>query len=99
MYKTVYPNKVFDYMAAGKPVILAIEGVIREVLERAGAGIPIPPGDAEALGEAILTLANDRLAGKAMGLRGRKFVEDHFDRAVLAEKMLATMQGLMQAKG
>ena len=99
MYKTVYPNKVFDYMAAGKPVILAIEGVIREVLERAGAGIPIPPGDAEALGEAILTLANDRLAGKAMGLRGRKFVEDHFDRAVLAEKMLATMMGLMQAKG
>ena len=30
MYKTVYPNKVFDYMAAGKPVILAIDGVIRE---------------------------------------------------------------------
>ena len=37
MYKTTYPNKVFDYMAAGKPVILAIDGVIREVVENANA--------------------------------------------------------------
>src|SRR5690606_23751116 len=28
LYATVYPNKVFDYMAAGRPVILAIDGVI-----------------------------------------------------------------------
>ena len=38
MYKTTYPNKVFDYMAAGRAVILAIDGVIREVVEDAGAG-------------------------------------------------------------
>jgi glycosyltransferase involved in cell wall biosynthesis len=31
-YKTTYPNKVFDYMAAGKPVLLAIDGVIRQVV-------------------------------------------------------------------
>ena len=30
MYKTVYPNKVFDYMAAGRPVLLAIDVVVRE---------------------------------------------------------------------
>jgi len=99
MYKTVYPNKVFDYMAAGRPVILAIDGVIREVVEKAGAGIPVPPGDARALGEAIESLADDRLAGKAMGRRGRKYVEEHFDRTTLAEKLLATMQALIQAKG
>ena len=34
LYKTTYPNKVFDYMAAGKPVLLAIDGVIREVVEK-----------------------------------------------------------------
>jgi glycosyltransferase involved in cell wall biosynthesis len=39
LYATVYPNKVFDYMAAGRPVLLAIDGVIREVVESAGAGI------------------------------------------------------------
>jgi len=99
MYKTVYPNKVFDYMAAGRPVILAIDGVIRELVEKAGAGIPVPPGDARALREAIESLADDRPAGKAMGLRGRQYVEEHFDRPILAEKMLATMQALIPTKG
>ncbi|HLA99119.1 MAG TPA: glycosyltransferase family 4 protein [Anaerolineales bacterium] len=99
MYKTVYPNKVFDYMAAGRPVILAIDGVIRELVEKAGAGIPVPPGDARALREAIESLADDRPAGKAMGLRGRQYVEEHFDRPILAEKMLATMRALIPTKG
>ena len=39
MYKSTYPNKVFDYMAAGKPVILAIDGVIRQLVEDANAGL------------------------------------------------------------
>jgi glycosyltransferase involved in cell wall biosynthesis len=37
LYKTTYPNKVFDYMAAGRPVLLAIDGVIRQVVEDARA--------------------------------------------------------------
>ena len=45
LFRTTYPNKVFDYMAAGRPVLLAIDGVIRDVVERARAGIFVPPGD------------------------------------------------------
>jgi len=37
LYSTVYPNKVFDYMAAGRPVLLAIDGVIHQVVEGAQA--------------------------------------------------------------
>ena len=43
MYKTVYPNKVFDYMAAGRPVLLAIDGVIRDVVESAQCGYRCSP--------------------------------------------------------
>jgi len=92
LYATVYPNKVFDYMAAGRPVVLAIDGVIREVIEAAGAGIYTPAGDAEALANAILSLADDRQAGRAMGLRGRQVVEQRFDRAVLAEDLARLME-------
>jgi len=92
LYATVYPNKVFDYMAAGRPVVLAIDGVIREVIEAAGAGIYTPAGDAEALANAILSLADDRQAGRAMGLRGRQAVEQRFDRAVLAEDLARLME-------
>jgi glycosyltransferase involved in cell wall biosynthesis len=50
LYATTYPNKVFDYMAAGRPVVLGIDGVIRQVVEESGP-IAVPPGDAAALAE------------------------------------------------
>lgn len=96
LYATVYPNKVFDYMAAGRPVLLAIDGVIREVVELAQAGISVQPGNAPALAEAILTLANQPAVGRAMGLNGRSYVETHFDRVVLADKLARLLQELLQ---
>jgi len=87
MFATVYPNKIFDYMAAGRPVILAMEGVIRTVVESSAAGIAVPPGDAPALAKAIQVLAADRQMGRAMGVNGRRCVEEYFDRTVLAEKL------------
>jgi glycosyltransferase involved in cell wall biosynthesis len=92
LYKTVYPNKVFDYMAAGRPVILAIDGVIRQVVETAGAGIPVPPGDPESLAQAINRLAADPQEGQADGQRGRVYVEAHFDRASLADELLKVIE-------
>jgi glycosyltransferase involved in cell wall biosynthesis len=87
LYSTVYPNKVFDYMAAGRPVILAIGGVIREVIEKAGAGIPVSPGSPQAIAQAVRRLARNPEEGVAMGIRGRQYVKEHFDRPVLAEKL------------
>lgn len=86
LYATVYPNKVFDYMAAGRPVVLAMEGVIREVIESANAGIAIPPGDPTALAEAIVYLADHPQEGIEMGLKGRKYNRNHFDRPTQARK-------------
>ena len=94
LYGTVYPNKVFDYMAAGRPVILAIDGVIREVVDEASAGIFTSPGKPEALTRAILRLAEEQDAGREMGLRGRRYVEQHFDRKILAEKLAILIEGM-----
>jgi glycosyltransferase involved in cell wall biosynthesis len=96
LYKTVYPNKVFDYMAAGKAVILAIDGVIREVVEEAGAGVFSPPGDPQALAQAMLDLASQPETCKAMGSRGRQAVETRFSRGVLAEKLEGILERLVR---
>lgn len=98
-YKTTYPNKVFDYMAAGRPVLLAIDGVIREVVERAQAGLFVPPGDAAALAEAVEELAGDPERARAMGRRGREYVERHFDRADQARKFQAVLEGELAKRG
>ncbi len=91
-YKTTYPNKVFDYMAAGRPVALAIDGVIREVVEDADCGIFAAPGSAAQLADAIRRLAENPEESRRMGLRGRNYLEGHFSRAVIGEKLLGLLE-------
>ena len=94
VYRTVYPNKVFDYLAAGRPVVLAIEGVIREVVEAAGAGISVPPGDPAALAQALRALAADPERARRMGRRGRAYVEENFHRGRLAGELVWIVEEL-----
>ena len=92
LYKTVYPNKVFDYMAAGRPVICAIDGVIREVIEQAQAGIFTEPGNAEALADAISKMASHPNKGRKMGMAGRIYLEENFSRPQLSKQLLALIR-------
>lgn len=94
LYKTTYPNKVFDYMAAGRPVILAIDGVIRQVLEDANAGLAVPPGDPQALADAVLALARDPEKCRRFGLNGRQVVEEKFSRKQLADEFSALLNSM-----
>lgn len=96
MYKTVYPNKVFDYMAAGRATILAIDGVIRQVVEEAQAGLFVPPGDPGALAQAIRQLADHPETAKNMGRNGRSYLEEHFNREKLAGELASLLQRLVK---
>ena len=87
-FRTTYPNKVFDYMAAGRPTLLAIDGVIRQVIEAADAGIFSPPGGDASLAAAILSLAENPARARAMGAAGRDYVVAHFNRHDQADAFL-----------
>ena len=91
-FKTVYPNKIFDYMSCKRPVLLAIDGVARELIETAGAGVYAEPEDPVALADAILALraAPDRC--QTMGESGHRHVCDHFDREKLASRYLSVLE-------
>ncbi|MFO3796252.1 MAG: glycosyltransferase family 4 protein, partial [Anaerolineales bacterium] len=95
-YKTTYPNKVFDYMAAGKPILLAIDGVIREVVEAAGCGIFVPPGNPQALAQAAQQLATDAPLRETMGQRGRIYLEKHFSRQALGEHFRQLLEEMVE---
>lgn len=94
-FKSTYPNKVFDYMAAGKPVVLAIDGVIRSVVEEAGAGIFVRPGNASELADAVTELWGNPTDVKRMGRAGRKYVEEHFDRSKQVESLVTVLEELL----
>ncbi|MBT3336618.1 MAG: glycosyltransferase family 4 protein [Anaerolineae bacterium] len=95
-YKATYPNKVFDYMAASKPVVLAIDGVVREVVDAAGCGIFAEPGNAKALAGAMMTLAKDPARSREMGQAGRTYVEERFDRAKLADELVGILEEMVK---
>ena len=94
MFRTTYPNKVFDYMAAGRPTILGIDGVIREVIEAANGGVFVPPGNPDRLAEAIIALSQRPAEAQAMGQAARRHVESHFNRHQQAQQFLALLQQL-----
>jgi glycosyltransferase involved in cell wall biosynthesis len=92
MYKTTYPNKVFDYMAAEKPVILAIDGVIREVVETAECGVFCEPGNPEAIAVAASRLQKNPESALQMGKNGRVFLQKHFDRKIIVGDFAAMIK-------
>jgi glycosyltransferase involved in cell wall biosynthesis len=96
MFTTTYPNKVFDYMAAGKPTILAIDGVIRKVVEDSEGGIFVRPGDSAALAEAVLSLYRDRGRARRMGASAQSFVAQHFNREQQANEFVRVLSSMVQ---
>jgi len=96
MYKTTYPNKVFDYMAAGKPIILAIDGVIRGVVESAGCGVFCQPGDPQKFADAVMFLYNNQKKAELMGLNGRNYLQMNFNRKNIADKLAGLMEKMVK---
>jgi len=97
-FRTVYPNKVFDYMACQKPTLLAIDGVARQlVCDEAQAGVFAAPEQPEELARAIRRLADDAVGRAEMGRRGREWVVANAGRESLATKYVTAMKKLVAA--
>lgn len=97
-FKTVIPSKIFEAMALRCPIILGVEGEALELVAAANAGLPIMPGDGEALAGAVLRLADNPALGAAIGEDARRFVENNFERRVLAQRYLDLMIALADQK-
>jgi glycosyltransferase involved in cell wall biosynthesis len=88
----ISPNKLMDYMMAGKPVIQAIEAGNDMVVE-SECGVSVPPEDPAAVAKAVLQLMSVTPADRrAMGMRGRKYVLANHDYRMLAQRFLSIMQ-------
>jgi hypothetical protein len=85
LFSAFIPSKIFEYLAAGKAVVGAVDGEAAQILREAGAAV-VPPGDSAALAREISALAADPARRQAMGRRGRAHVERSFDRIALARE-------------
>lgn len=93
MFRTTYPNKVFDYMAAGRATILVIDGVSRRLIEESGGGVYVQPGDDESLAETVLGLSREPGRVQQMGKSAREHLVRHLDRR---DKLNETLELLLR---
>ena len=89
----VSPNKLYEYMAAGRPVLFAADAANQPV-EEADCGLTVPPEDPAALAEAIRSLAARPPAERArLGANARAYVERRHDYRRLADELVEIMLG------
>jgi colanic acid biosynthesis glycosyl transferase WcaI len=82
------PLKMFEVMACARPILLGVDGEARRLAEQeARAAIYVEPENAGALVAGILYLQKHQDEAKLLGLRGRAYVEDHYDRDRLTAEL------------
>lgn len=92
IFETVIPTKMLEFMSCARPVILAVRGQAKRVLESAGGGICIEPDDPEALCSAILQLRDHSTLCDEMGRAGRSYILRELSRERTAKEYLAVLE-------
>jgi len=83
-----------EAMACETPVVASAVGGIKEVVIPGETGYLVPPADPKALAESINSVLRDKQKARAMGLAGRKRVEEHFAWSSIAKRTLAMYEDL-----
>jgi glycosyltransferase involved in cell wall biosynthesis len=85
-FRQFVPSKLIDFMAVGRPVLLAAAGESAELVETAHAGVVVPPENPQALADAVRWLRTHPEEAAEMGRNGRAFARTRL-RAVQAERL------------
>lgn len=97
-FKTVYPNKVFDYMSCKKTVLVTIDGITRRLIENSNCGLYSEPENIDEFQiniKKLLSKNEEEL--KKLGENGFDFVKENFDREKLAERYIKTIKEAVNA--
>lgn len=86
IFSMTIPGKLQSYMAIAKPVIGAINGEARQVIEKSGVGYCVASGDYEGLADAILKISRlSKEQREVMGENGKKFYFKEFERQIIID--------------
>jgi glycosyltransferase involved in cell wall biosynthesis len=87
LFRGALPSKFFEAMGAGLPVVLSIRGEAEAVVERSQCGLCVKPEDPAEMAAAVLKLFLNAELRVSLGKNGRAYVEQHYDRAQIAERL------------
>lgn len=96
MFRTTYPNKVFDYMASGRATVLVIDGITRDLIESSYGGVFVQPNDDKGLADTILDLSQNPDIVNQMGKNAREFLVGHLNREDKLNETLTLLENLLK---
>jgi glycosyltransferase involved in cell wall biosynthesis len=99
LFKTVIPTKLLEYMSCKKPVIVAVDGQARQIVEESGGGVFVEPDDSDALADAIRNLAAAPERRERLGARGRDFIVSRFSREQTARTYIILLEAVRNRNG
>jgi glycosyltransferase involved in cell wall biosynthesis len=91
----VIPNKAFQALACGVPLVTADTPAARELLVDGESALLVPPGDARALADAVLRIAADTELARSLSAGGRATYEQHASEAVLGRRWRGIIERLL----
>jgi glycosyltransferase involved in cell wall biosynthesis len=94
-FKTVYSNKTFDYFSCKKPILMAIDGVSRELVETADAGTYVEPENVVEYNRIIRFYLQNPEKIKEQGENGYAYAKINFDRNVLANNYIDKLKEIL----
>jgi len=92
---TSSPNKLFESMAAGIPVVQTTQGWIKDFIEKEKCGITVSPGDPFQLYNVLQWAGSNPVEIAEMGKKGRTVAVRDFDKTLLAQKMIEKIEGVV----
>ena len=95
-YYGTSPNKFFDYIAMGMPVINNYPGWLAEMITEHECGLAVPPDNPQAFAAAIEKMADDRTMATQAGINARTLAELRFDRTDLGNQLVDRLEGVYQ---
>lgn len=97
-YLTSLPTKLFEYMAAGIPVVVSDFPLWRNIVQGAGCGLLVDPFNVRDIAAAIEHLIRNPAEAEAMGQRGRRAAEEHFSWANEEQILLSFYSSLLPTR-
>lgn len=99
VFALTIPSKIQSYLAAGRPIVGALNGEGARIITESGSGLACAAGDARALADLAMRMAAMPPAERtAMGARGRSYFEAHFERERLLDRLEDWMHQLTGQK-